>query len=58
MIIYIIICPVITYSTQYNKRAHPHDTSIAPKITERLFDVYKLTVEWSSDAIVDGAYKS
>ena len=40
------------------ERAHPRDTSIAAKNTKRLFDVDKLTLEWSSDAIVDGAYKS
>ena len=40
------------------KRLHPHVTPIATTITERLFDVHKFTLEWSSDAIVDGAYKS
>ena len=40
------------------ERAHPRDTSMAAKNTKRLFDVDKLTLEWSSDAIVDGAYKS
>ena len=40
------------------KRLHPHVTPIATTITKRLFDVHKFTLEWSSDAIVDGAYKS